>query len=237
MPEIQGACPCGATCAACQPADYAGGGGGAGGAIPLIPAPPFPSLYSMTDVFQELAYGYAAQPYRFYRIGSEVPEAAVSQAQQREMERQQEEYARAAAEQARARTEAWERAERLLLRWLSPGQARDYRERGWFDVAGSDGHRWRIVCQGQTGNVQLLNARGEWTHAYCAHPRGRLPDPAGWLAQAMAIAHDAAGFRRIANVYSTARAAEETACVTEPAPAAQARMLAALRNIRPGWIR
>jgi hypothetical protein len=92
------------------------------------------------------------------------------------------------------------------------------------------------VCQGQTGNVQLLNAQGEWTHAYCAHPRG-LPDPAGWLAQAMAIAHDAAGFVRTANVYSTARAAEEAVPVTGPAATDRARMLAGWRNIRPGWIR
>jgi hypothetical protein len=145
----------------------------------------------------------ALAPRQHYRggYGPVVPEdpevAAVRVRAERERtRRREEEYARVRAE----RDAAQARAEQLLLRWLSPGQEYDYRNNGRFDVAGSDGRRWRILCCGQTGNVQLLDQDGGWTHAYCAHPRG-LPDPDAWLAQAMAIAHDAPGFLAIANLH------------------------------------
>ena len=228
MPEIT--CPCGGGCVVCRPADRAGGTApefafpvAPSWPLRLIPFPPYETVYP----------SYAS----WYRIGREVPEAATVQVLTREVareaERQQEAYARACAEQARTRTEVRDRAEQTLLRWLSPEQERDYREHQRFDVAGSDGRLWRILCQGQTGNVHLLDGQGEWTHAYCAHPRG-LPDPAAWLAQAMAIAHDAAGFVRTANVYSThaPREARDTAATWQPGP-----FSAVLRGIRPGWIR
>lgn len=115
-----------------------------------------------------------------------------------------EEYARACAEVASARALARERSEQVLLRWLSPEQQADYQATRSFEVAGSDGGRWQIVCEGQTGNVRALDADGVWTHAFCGHPRS-LPDPEAWLAQAMAVAHDAPGFVAAANLYNRNR--------------------------------
>jgi len=239
MPEIAGACPCGDVCAVCHPAYQAGG------AVSLAPSPAAggvvigagdayarQSFYSCESVYPTF------NTWTRYPFAQEVPEVAMSQAQQREAareaERQQEAYARMCAEQERLRTEARHRAEGMLLRWLSPEQARDYREHQRFDVTGSDGSRWRILCQGQTGNVQLLDNRGNWTYLYCAHPRG-LPDPAAWLAQAMAVAHDAAGFIRVANVYSTAvRTLAGDAPEPEPPPGGW-RLFTALQGIRPSW--
>jgi hypothetical protein len=62
---------------------------------------------------------------------------------------------RAAAARA-ARAAANTRAEELLLSLLTPEQAATYRERGWFEVRGSKGGRWRIRNRGQSGNVDLM---------------------------------------------------------------------------------
>jgi hypothetical protein len=249
MPIIPAACPCGDVCAVCHPAYQAGG------TVRLISSPPGGVIsgaggYSAGGRGGAGDGGYARRPWRlygttypsfstWYSIGREVPEVVISQAQARETareaERQQAEYARICAEQDLLRAAAREQAEELLLRWLSPEQERDYRERGRFDVTGSDGRRWRILCQGQVGNVQLLDDRGEWAVQYCAHPRG-LPDPAAWLAQAMAVAHNAAAFIAVANVYSTA---------SREAPATAERitfggfegLAAALRGLRGGSFR
>lgn len=97
------------------------------------------------------------------------------------------------------------RAEELLLRWLSDDQRRDYRDHRRFDLTGSDGRRWRIVCRGQSGNVEVLGAGGEWVLRLCAHPPGGLPDPDAWLGQALAIVTNAAEFEAIANVHEDRR--------------------------------
>jgi hypothetical protein len=185
--------------------------------VPLIAAAPLPSLYTGQ------AYGWSWTSYAPGAIFWPRPEAAwphISQARQEEMARQEQEYARARAGLRRAYDEAWAQAERTLLRWLSPGQARDYRERRQFDLTGGDGCQWRILCQGQTGNVERLVPEvvdgTESILQYCAHPRG-LPDPAAWLAQAMAVAHDVTRFMAVANVYSS-----RPATAADPRPAADA---------------
>jgi hypothetical protein len=48
------------------------------------------------------------------------------------------------------------RAEALLWAWLSPGQRRQYRRRGWFEVTTASGRRYRIL----QGEVVRLDPRG-----------------------------------------------------------------------------
>jgi hypothetical protein len=225
MPVI----PCGdAACIVCRP------GGGAGGVVPVPPAAEISggSGYTRGPFYP---YGAIYPGYStWFAVAREAPAVTVSQARQREVARQQEEYAKALAEQARLRAEAQEKTEGLLLRWLSPGQASTYREHQYFDVTGSDGRRYRILCQGQTGNVHLLDDCGRWTLAYCAHPRG-LPDPVAWLTQAMAVVHDAEGFMRVANVYSANSwadpvPAEAVVTINDPVPADRPGVITVLRR-------
>jgi hypothetical protein len=188
MPEI--ASQCRGDCAACRASRYTAGYTAA--------AWPYRDPYVFYDPGQVLGW---------YQIGADVPvtDAAAARDRARAAEaaqRQAEAYAAACAEQDRERAAAREKAERILLGWLSPAQQDSYREKRYFDVTGSDGRQWRIICQGQTGNVQRLDDRGVWVQSWCAHPRG-LPDPVAWLTQAMAVAHDAAGFLKTANLYST----------------------------------
>jgi hypothetical protein len=216
MPEI--ASQCRGDCAACRASRYAAG------------------------------YTAAAWPYRdlhpgqvlgWYQIGADVPvtDAAAARDRARAAEaaqRQAEAYAAACAEQDRERAAARARAEQILLDWLSPQQQDDYRKRQQFDVAGSDGCRWRILCQGQTGNVRRLDDRGEWTHAWCGHPRG-LPDPVAWLTQAMAVAHDAVSFMKTANLYGT-RQVEIPALAADPEPVPEMMPEAAVaRSLWNAW--
>jgi hypothetical protein len=213
MPESPGRCPY--DCDICQP--LASGTGYAAGGAARWPLQ-LPGVQDMTD-----------WTISWHPAGAGVPEVGGHQALEREAARRQAEecaMARARAREERARAIAQEEGEQLLLDWLSPAQQRDYRERRQFDVTGSDGSGWRILCQGRTGNVQHLDRRGEWTRLYCAHPRG-LPDPLTWLAQAMALAHDAPGFLRTANVYGTRSteigAVEELPLAAALAAAASAR--------------
>jgi hypothetical protein len=240
MPEIPGGCPHGTACFICH------GAGDSGDSMSLVSSSAGGETSGGSGYTRRSFYPYGTIYPGFstwFSVAREVPEVVAVQAAAREVAReaarQQEEWARAAAEQAQARTVARAQAEDLLLRWLSPEQERDYRERQRFDVTGSDGRRWRILCQGQTGNVQLLDDQGEWAVQYCAHPRG-LPDPAAWLAQAMAVAHDAASFIRVANVYGTSVRTAENPQAAEPAVvfAEQAWNLGAmLRGIRVGPFR
>lgn len=120
--------------------------------------------------------------------------------------RDREEATRVWREQSRAadtaRRAAFERAEVLLLDWLTPGQAADYREHKRFDLVSSSGRWWRVNCGGgHAGNVQLLDEAGRWVATYCAHPPGGLPDPDAWLAQRLSLLTDEAGFLRVANCH------------------------------------
>lgn len=113
--------------------------------------------------------------------------------------------ARARIEQARegrreARTAANARAEELLLSLLTPEQAECYRDKGWFEVRGSRGGRWRIRNRGQSGNVDLMPEIGEEREAtYCAHPPGNLPDADAYVAQMLQLVTDEEGFKKVAN--------------------------------------
>lgn len=111
--------------------------------------------------------------------------------------------AAAAREQERIQTReaAKTRALELLSFCLTPAQMTTYREKGWFEVRGSRGRRWRIRARGQSGNVDLMPEIGdERLASYCAHPPGQLPDADAHLAQMLALVDDEDGFERVANV-------------------------------------
>jgi hypothetical protein len=120
-------------------------------------------------------------------------------------------------EHARARMAVIERdtqaasikAEDLLMACLSPQQAVDHIDLGWFDVVSSRDRRFRIYTRtpadphhypGQAGNVVLLDRRGRPEARYCVHPPGGLPDADAWLAQKLALEADEDSMMRVANM-------------------------------------
>jgi hypothetical protein len=121
--------------------------------------------------------------------------------EQREVRERCEAAARQRAEDLRrAREAASNRAEELLLSLLTEEQAASYRERGWFEVRGSRGGRWRIRNRGQAGNVDLMPEIGEEREAtYCAHPPDGLPDADAHVAQMLALVTNEEEFLRVAN--------------------------------------
>lgn len=101
-------------------------------------------------------------------------------------------------ERERARTQA--RALELLRSLLSGEQWENYQDKGWFEVTGSSGRRWRVRNRGQSGNVDLMPETGEEREAtYCAHPPGGLPDADAHAAQMLALVTDDEAFLRTAN--------------------------------------
>jgi len=112
------------------------------------------------------------------------------------------EQAREAAEQRRQRQlRAADRALGLLMSLLDEEQQASYRDRGYFDLTGSRGRRWRIEKQGQAGNVLLLpdNPAETEAQAYCCHPPDSLPLADAHLAQALHLVTDEDDFERTAN--------------------------------------
>ena len=100
----------------------------------------------------------------------------------------------------RARVLASERAEALLLGLLDEDQAASYIQRGWFEVTGSAGGRFRVNKRGQAGNVDELPADGgDRIASYCIHPSGGFPDADAHVAQYLALVTDEPEFRRVAN--------------------------------------
>jgi hypothetical protein len=100
----------------------------------------------------------------------------------------------------RARHAARDRARALLLELLSPAQRIDYLERGYFDMVGSAGRRWRIRATGQAGNVHLMGAEGQTLASACCHPPGHLPNEDAHVAQMLHLAADEDGFVQTANI-------------------------------------
>lgn len=98
----------------------------------------------------------------------------------------------------RAEHEAAElRAATLLLTYLSPEQAMQYRKKGYFDLIGSLGGEYRIIPS-RTYNV-LRWRGGVEVAALCGGPRERLPLSDVLLAQYLALTADEADFLSTAN--------------------------------------
>jgi hypothetical protein len=126
--------------------------------------------------------------------------------QQREREERQraeaERFAREDAERRAVREAANARALELLRSMVSEQQWADYQAKGWFEVRGSRGRRWRIRKSGQSGNVDLMPEAGDVREAsFCAHPGDWLPNADAHLAQMLALVTDEEEFVRVANVH------------------------------------
>lgn len=116
---------------------------------------------------------------------------------------------REAGRAERERQEAERRAEReqaearsleLLRSLLTGEQWASYQDKGWFEVRGKSGRRWRVRNRGQSGNIDLMPEIGEERDAtYCAHPPGDLPDADAHAAQMLALVTDDEAFLRVAN--------------------------------------
>lgn len=139
---------------------------------------------------------------------NEIYEETAEQKRER-LERQQEadrKYAEQRARQKAERDAANELANNLLLACLTPEQARQHLEEGFFDVVGSRGHRFRIQTARrpdggtQSGNVILLNDEGKNEAKYCVHPPDGLPHPDAWLAQKLALEADEDRVLAVANM-------------------------------------
>lgn len=123
-----------------------------------------------------------------------------TQDQKAERERMEAEAVARMEEQQELRAAAGERALELLRSLLSDAQWASYQEKGWFEVRGSSGRRWRVRSRGQSGNVDLMPEAGEERDAtYCAHPPGQLPDADAHVAQMLALVTDDEAFERTAN--------------------------------------
>lgn len=123
--------------------------------------------------------------------------------EQRELrERQNREWNQRQSELRAARVAASDRALELLAALLTDEQMASYRNKGWFEVRGSKGGRWRIRNRGQSGNVDLMPEIGEERLAtYCAHPPENLPDADAHLAQVLALVTDEDAFTKVANLH------------------------------------
>jgi hypothetical protein len=93
----------------------------------------------------------------------------------------------ATAERPRVSSQAEEKALALLLSWLSPEQAWQYKSQQQFEVIGSDtGTRYRIR-HGQMANIDQLDCAGKRVCKWCFIPAGSLPTGDCMLAQKIAL--------------------------------------------------
>lgn len=94
------------------------------------------------------------------------------------------------------RTAAELRAEELLLLFLSPEQAKQYRDHSYFETDVDD--RTYRIKKGRSGNVELMNA-GKAKYRYCAHPEAWTPDQDVMLSQLLMLKTDEGRFLKTAN--------------------------------------
>jgi hypothetical protein len=120
-------------------------------------------------------------------------------AQQDRWRQDQERASRIEQDRRRAEQEAKDRAEVLLLRYLSDKQKEDLRTKNYFLVE-VGGETYKIM-RGFAGNVKMLDkATGREAKSFCIHPHERVPDADAMLAQKLLLEADTEKFLKIANV-------------------------------------
>lgn len=122
--------------------------------------------------------------------------------------REEARQAQYAAERERQR-EAKEKATRLLISCLNRLQRETYEKQRYFDVRAirPDGQETTYrIRQGQSGNVDELDADGKGVRRFCIHPSG-VPDEDAMLAQKLLLETDVATFERVANITPLRRTA------------------------------
>lgn len=139
--------------------------------------------------------------------GTNWPERVpYSQASLEEQQNRDREHRERINRQAQERQQANERAQTLLLSFLSAEQREQFERDGYFHVIGSAGGRYRIR-RGSVGNIDWYHEGGnEWGGSLCCHPMDAyLPPGDIMLAQMLALTTDEPGFVRLANRHTGAR--------------------------------
>jgi hypothetical protein len=94
---------------------------------------------------------------------------------------------------------AAEKAEALLIEWLSPAQLAQYESNRYFDVTGShSGKRYRIRRK-EHMNIDELDGSGARVAVWCFKPEGYLPVDDIMLAQKVILETDKRAALVIAN--------------------------------------
>ena len=100
---------------------------------------------------------------------------------------------------AHRRGQAAEKAQALLVEWLSPAQLAQYESNGYFDVMGShSGKRYRIRRR-EHMNIDELDGNGARVAVWCFRPEGYLPVGDIMLAQKITLETDESAALVIAN--------------------------------------
>lgn len=95
-----------------------------------------------------------------------------------------------------------DKARSLLMRWLTPEQAAEFKEHKYFHVIGSDsGRRYRIELA-QSWGIVPLDKHGTIVDKLCFVPVGCLPILDNMLAQKIAIETDEVRSLSISNSYA-----------------------------------
>jgi hypothetical protein len=102
------------------------------------------------------------------------------------------------------RRQAQQRAEALLLGWLSPDQRRQYQVHGWFEVTTARGYRYRVL----RGGVVRLDPRGS---AYCIEATCPVPVADEMLTNKLLLETDERRFLATAHRYRYNRPASRSA--------------------------
>ncbi len=107
---------------------------------------------------------------------------------------------RQSARQTEARRKsAPDRAEKLLIGYLSAEQRATYTRYGWFVVRGESGRRYSIWKKDALYcNVCELGNYGQTVARLCAHPAIKVPMGDHLLTQKLMLEHHEAEFRRVA---------------------------------------
>ena len=104
------------------------------------------------------------------------------------------------AKTIRQRQAAPDRAEKLLLDYLTPAQRETYWRYGWFVVRGHSGCRYSIWTKDPLYcNVCELGDYGQVVSRMCAHAAINVPMGDHLLTQKLMLEHHEAEFRRVAN--------------------------------------
>lgn len=150
------------------------------------------------------------QVWEEWNIPQEAREASRrASAEQREAWRRMEEEQRRLAEQRQAENEArWikeaeerekakQRAEELLLSFLTPEQRDELQRLSHFHLIVGD-RKYRIK-RGRSRNIELLDEAGKPIKKLCAHPIAYVPDADTMLAQKLMLETDEEAFLKLAN--------------------------------------
>lgn len=109
-------------------------------------------------------------------------------------------WERRAIREAKVRHSAEDRAERLLIAYMTPAQRKSYACSNSFIVQGPSGRRYSITAEnGLLFNIHELAEDGQVRLLWCAHAELDMPLGDHLLTQKLMLEHHEQEFRRIAN--------------------------------------